>query len=309
MTVPSIEESQREKQGAAAASVIAAVGLTTIKLLVGLATGSLGILAEAAHSGLDMAAAVMTLLAVRLAGRPADRTHQYGHGKVENFSALLETGLLLATCVWIITEAVHRLAGGASPVEVNVWSFAVMITSIIVDVSRSRMLYRAARKHRSQALEADALHFSTDIWSSAVVLVGLASVLASSRVAGLEWLRSADSVAAIMVAVICLYVIAELGIKAVHALLDAAPGGMENAVTGAAEAVAGVRNCHNVRIRTSGPTVFIDAHILLEGALPLREAHELTDQVEKAIQAVVPGADVTVHAEPFDEASGAGAGS
>ncbi|MCJ7783362.1 MAG: cation diffusion facilitator family transporter, partial [Desulfobacterales bacterium] len=145
-----------EKRWAALSSVIAAVGLTGFKIIVGLTTGSLGILAEAAHSGLDLMAAVMTFLAVGISGKPADRNHLYGHGKAENLSALFETLLLLVTCFWILYEATHRLLFHPVALKVTFWSFAVMITSIVVDVSRSRVLYRAARKYNSQALEADA---------------------------------------------------------------------------------------------------------------------------------------------------------
>lgn len=188
-----------EKKSAALTSVIAAVGLTVLKIIVGLSTGSLGILAEAAHSGLDLMAAMMTYLAVRFAEKPADRNHLYGHGKAENLSALFETLLLLATCVWIIYEATHRLLYHSIDLEVNFLSFGVMAISIVVDVSRSRVLYRAARKYNSQALEADALHFSTDIWSSAVVIVGLFCVKLGEWVPGLAFLHKADAVAAILV--------------------------------------------------------------------------------------------------------------
>jgi cation diffusion facilitator family transporter len=263
-------------------------------------TGSLGILAEAAHSGLDLAAAVMTLVAVRVAAKPADGDHLYGHGKVENLSALFETLLLLVTCAWIVFEAAHRLRTGDVLVEITVWSFVVMLTSIVVDATRSRILYRAAKKHNSQALEADALHFSTDIYSSAVVLVGLASVLVSKLNPRLSFLKYADAVAAIMVAVICLYVIFELGMRSIHALIDRAPAGMQSAVVAAAEAVPGVVNCHRVRIRASGPQTFIDAHVLLDGHLTLQEAHDLTEEVERAVQVVALDADVTVHAEPAE---------
>ena len=160
----------REKQSAAVTSVVAAVGLSGFKILVGIATGSLAILAEAAHSALDLVAAIMTWFAVRMAGRPADRTHHYGHGKFENLSALFETALLVMTCAWICYEAVRRLIFRDAHIEVTWWSFAVMLTSIVIDVSRSRVLSRAARKYHSQALEADALHFQTDVWSSAVVI-------------------------------------------------------------------------------------------------------------------------------------------
>ncbi len=288
---PLSRQAEHEKQWAATSSVIAAVGLTGFKLVIGLMTSSLGILAEAAHSGLDLAAAVMTLFAVRISSRPADRDHLYGHGKVESLSALAETVLLLGTCVWIISEAVERLVSKQVAVEVNIWSFVVMITSIVVDFSRSRMLYRAARKHNSQALEADALHFSTDIWSSGVVIIGLVLLLLSRRFPRLEALRSADSIAATMVAVICLYVIYKLGMRTILALLDTAPAGMAQAVTSAVEALPGVGNCHNVRVRTAGAQIFIDVHVLVDGNQTLQQAHDLTEQIERAIQQVAPGSE------------------
>jgi cation diffusion facilitator family transporter len=171
-TGKSVAES--EKQAAAGNSVWAAVFLTIIKLVVGLMSGSLGMLAEAAHSALDLVAAVVTFLAVNFSDRPADQDHTYGHGKIENFSALIETLLLVVTCVWIVYESVQRLFFHSTPVDANIWAFAVMGISIVVNMSRSKMLYATARKHHSQALEADALHFSTDVWSSWVVVGGLA---------------------------------------------------------------------------------------------------------------------------------------
>ena len=193
---------RKEKRGAALSSVTAAVLLTALKLVVGLLTRSLGILAEAAHSALDLVAALVTFFAVRISDRPADERHLYGYGKVENLSALIETLLLLATCVWIIYEAIQRLFFGSVEIKANAWSFGVMIISIVVDITRSRILYRAARKHNSQALEADALHFSTDIWSSSVVIVGLALVVLSERL-GPKWafLVQGDAVAALAVMV------------------------------------------------------------------------------------------------------------
>jgi cation diffusion facilitator family transporter len=282
----------------AISSVIAAVGLTGFKLIVGLATGSLGILAEAVHSGLDLMAAVMTFLAVRISGKPADPNHLYGHGKVENLSALFETLLLLVTCIWIIYEARHRLLFHTIDLEVNYWSFTVMITSIVVDISRSRMLYRAARKYNSQALEADALHFSTDIWSSGVVILGLFCVKLSDWVPSLAFLRQADSVAAIVVGLIVVYVSIRLGIRTIQALLDVAPSGTEKKIISVVKVLPGVMDCHNVRVRYSGPQLFVDIHVLLDGNQTLIEAHNLTEEIERVIQKIIPNADVTVHPEP-----------
>ena len=292
-------ETQREKQSAALTSLVAAIALTAFKTAVGLATGSLGILAEAAHSGLDLIAAAMTLLAVRISGRPPDSTHLYGHGKVENLSALVETLLLLGTCAWIVWEASRRLSYHRVDVEVTVWSFVVMVTSIAIDVSRSRVLARAAKKYHSQALEADALHFQTDIWSSAVVILGLAGVTVSDRIPGLAWLSQADAVAALGVSMVVVWVSWQLGRRTVDALVDRAPAGMEERIQAAVEAVPGVRDCHAIRMRYSGPVLFIDLHVTVDGRQSLFEAHALTETIEGVIQEIVPGADVTVHPEPY----------
>ena len=222
---------QQEKNSAALTSVIAAVGLTSFKIIVGLLTNSLGILAEAAHSALDLAAAIMTLFAVHMADKPADREHNFGHGKIENISALFEAILLLLTSAWIIYEAIDRLFFRKAQVEISIWSFIVMGTSIAIDYIRSRILYRAAKKYNSQALEADALHFSTDIWSSSVVILGLIGVTISRLIPGLTWLSEADAIAAMLVALIVIFVSGELGWRTITALLDTAPKGMIEKIT------------------------------------------------------------------------------
>ena len=295
---PKLTTEDTDKRSAALGSLLAAVGLTTMKIVVGVLTGSLGILAEAAHSGLDLVAAAMTYIAVRISGKPADRTHLYGHGKVENLSALLETLLLFITCGWIIYEATHRLFFHKVEVEVTVWSFAVMATSIVIDISRSRVLSRIAKKYNSQALEADALHFETDVWSSAVVIVGLEFVKLGEWAPSLGWLRNADAVAALGVSALVIWVCWRLGTRTVDALVDSAPAGLEERILAAVSAVPGVQNCHNIRARYSGPRLFIDLHVLVDGRQTLFEAHALTETIEGVIQQIVPDADVTVHPEP-----------
>ncbi|HNX68326.1 MAG TPA: cation diffusion facilitator family transporter [Candidatus Omnitrophota bacterium] len=290
--------SQREKQWAANSSVLAAVGLTSFKIIVGISTGSLGILAEAAHSALDFVAAAMTAVAVKISGKPADPEHPYGHGKVENLSALFETLLLLITCFWIISSAVRRVFSGKVEIVVNLWSFLVIFISIVVDISRSRMLSKAAKKYNSQALEADALHFGTDIWSSLVVLVGLLCVKLGEWLKGYDWLNYADSVAAIGVGLIVIVLCAKLGMETIHALLDSAPKGLDQKIITAVEALPAVVDCHHVRIRHSGPQIFIDFHVLLNGDQTLRDAHKLTEEIEAVVRGLVPNADVTVHPEP-----------
>ncbi|MCU1307481.1 MAG: cation diffusion facilitator family transporter, partial [Acidobacteriaceae bacterium] len=196
---------QMEKRQVALNSLYVAVIITVLKLAVGYRTGSLGILSEAAHSGLDFIAAFITLLSVRVSDKPADADHQYGHGKVENFSAFIETGLLLVTCVWIVWEAVRRLMFHEVHIQPTLAAFGVMFLSMILDHWRSGKLKKIASKYDSQALEADALHFSTDVWSSGVVILGLAVVMAGERL-NIPWLTKADPIAALFVAMIVVYV-------------------------------------------------------------------------------------------------------
>ncbi|MBN1287698.1 MAG: cation transporter [Anaerolineae bacterium] len=297
----SVGTAAQEKNRAALSSVWAAVFLTGFKIIVGIASGSLGILAEAAHSGLDLVAALVTFFAVRISDRPPDQEHPFGHGKVENLSALVETLLLLITCVWIIYEAIHRLTSTEIHVDASIWAFLVMFVSIVVDYNRSRMLKRAADKHKSQALEADALHFSTDIWSSSVVIVGLAGVKLGELAPSLAFLEKADAAAALAVAGIVIVVSLRLGKRAVDALIDTAPPGLSAKIEQAVEAIPGVLECHRVRIRPSGPRSFVDIHVVMDDRMPLDEAHKLTETVEQTIKQLTPGADVMVHPEPRAE--------
>lgn len=288
----------QEKRTAALTSVIAAVLLTSMKIVVGVITGSLGILSEAAHSGLDLVAAVVTFFAVRLSGRPPDRRHTYGYGKVENLSALFETLLLLVTCVWIIYEAIQRLFFKEVEVEASIWAFVIMTISIVIDFSRSRVLYRAARKYGSQALEADALHFSTDIWSSSVVIGGLVLV-SLSKWLDVSWLAKADAVAAMGVAGIVVYVSLQLGRKTITDLLDAIPPGLRENVVSAVQKVPGVVSVKQARIRRSGPEFFADVSVAVTRETAFELAHEIAAMSEEAVQSVLQGThDVVVNVIP-----------
>src|ERR1035438_5977504 len=242
---------QSEKGSVALKSVYSAVAITALKIVVGISTGSLGILSEAAHSGLDLVAAVVTYFSVRVSDKPADADHQYGHGKVENFSAFIETALLLATCVWIVYEATRRLFFHSVEIEPSIWAFVVMGTSIVVDFWRSRRLKRIADRYDSQALLADALHFSTDIWSSGVVILGLLLVLAG-RTYSVPWLAKADPIAALAVACIVVYVSWRLARQTIDALLDGAPAGVRSKIIGAVSRIDGVLEIDRVRIRQIG---------------------------------------------------------
>jgi cation diffusion facilitator family transporter len=268
-------------------SVIAAIFLTASKLIIGIITGSLGILSEALHSALDLVAAAITLISVKISDKPADRGHHYGHGKIENLSALVETVLLLVTCVWIIYEALHRLTTGNFEIEVTVWSYVVVIGSIIIDFTRSRALYKAAKEHNSQALEADALHFSTDIWRSVVVLICVQFDI-----------FYADAIAALLVALIVLFVSYRLGRRAIDVLLDKAPENTYAQVKSVLMAIPEITHFHDVRIRNAGPDTFIEINIHVKPDITIQAAHEISHKVENEIKQIVDRCEVHVHAEP-----------
>lgn len=295
----------KEKNSAALSSVLAALLLTGLKLGAGLYTGSLGILSEAAHSGLDLVAAGVTLFAVRLSAMPADARHPYGHGKVENLSALAETALLLLTCAWIVSEAVDRLFFHPREVDASLWAVGVMVVSIVVDFSRSRMLLAVAKKHNSQALEADALHFSTDIWSSLVVLAGLGALALADLVAPASvlkpWLLRADSLAALAVSGIVVWVSWRLGTQAVDVLLDAGVQEASGQIERAMLALPGVTGVRRVRVRSSGPASFVDMRLLVQPGLDADEAHQVAREAREAVRALLHDADVLVEVKPQEE--------
>lgn len=279
-----------EKSHVAFWSLCAAMLLTVFKTIVGLATGSLGILSEALHSALDFVAAAITWVCVKMSGKPADQDHNFGHGKIENLSALAEALLLFITCGWIIWEAIERLLGGHTEIKVGFWSFAVVLTSIIVDITRSRALMKAAKKYKSQALEADALHFSTDILSSCVVLLGL--------ICAAFGLMAADSIAALGVAFIVIRVSWNLARRAVNELIDSAPHGARKEILEILRNVDGVVKSHDLRVRSSGAKYEIDVNIHVNKNLTIVEAHDISTRVEKIIRSKLGKCLINVHIEP-----------
>jgi len=290
-----------EKRAVAGSSVFAALAITSGKIIVGFTTGSLGILSEAAHSGLDTIAALITYFSVSVSDKPADADHQYGHGKIENFSAFVETGLLLLTCVWIIYQAIQRMFFHKVDVEPSVAAFAVMVISMGVDWWRSRALGRIAQKFDSQALEADALHFSTDIWSAGVVVLGLVLVLVG-RTLRVEWLQNADPIAALFVAGVVVSVSWRLARRTVDALLDAAPAGVRAQITDTVSHVDGVLEVDRVRIRRAGNRYFADLAVGLARTVTFQRSEQLVSAVTAAVHRVLPDADVTV--QPLPRAQG-----
>jgi cation diffusion facilitator family transporter len=285
-----------EKRSAALLSVGSALLLVSMKTFLVIRTGSLGVLSEALHSGLDLIAAVITLLSVRYSDEPADERHPYGHGKFENFSAFVETGLLLLTALYVIYEAFDRLFFHRVHIQPSITAIVVLLLALLIDVTRSRRLTRVARKYSSEALEADALHFSTDVWSTVVVIAGIVFVWAG-QIWNLPWLAYADAIAGLAVAAVIIWVGSRLGKRTLDALLDVAPQGLQQEIITAVSRMDGVLEVERVRVRRAGNRYFVDTTVSVARTASLEQVHALTDSIEKRIGEIVP-ADVMVHAEP-----------
>ncbi len=289
------------KRSAALFSVVAALGVTLLKLLTGILTGSLGMLSEAAHSGIDLIASAITLFSVQVSDRPADASHNYGHGKVESLSAASEIVLMLGSSLWILTSAIRRIVLRQHlALNFSIWPFAVLILSITIDYTRSRKLQSTASKFKSEALAADALHFRTDIWASAAVLLGLAATFA-----GQHWhisaLELADPIAAILVSCVILQVTFQLARATVDTLTDAAPvesRAQTRELMRDLASIDGVLSVDRVRTRRSGPSYFADLTLGMPRNLTFQRSEQITLAATSAVQRHFPGADVVVHSVP-----------
>jgi cation diffusion facilitator family transporter len=274
--------------------VVAAAALIALKLGTGLATHSLGLLSEAAHSGTDLVAALLTFFALGVAARPADPGHQYGHGKAEHLSALAEGAILVIASLLIIWQAIDRLTGGSHPdVDAAWYALLVIVFVMVIDVTRTAASMRAAKKYRSAALAANALHFASDLGGSAAVLVGLLLVRAGYD--------EADSIAALFVASIVLLAAFRLMRGNVDVLMDRVPTEAEDA---ARRAIAGIRpsvELRRLRMRQAAGRQFADVVIGVNFDAAVGQGHAVADAVEGAVQSVLPQADVVVHVEPRDE--------
>jgi cation diffusion facilitator family transporter len=290
------EREAREKKRAALLSVGSAALLVTLKSFLVLRTGSLGVLSEALHSGLDLVAAIITFLSLRVADRPADERHPYGHGKFENFSAFVETGLLLLTALYVIYEAFDRMFFRTVHIEPSLTAIVILLGALGIDLTRARKLSHVARKYSSEALEADALHFSTDVWSTVVVISGVGLVWAGEAW-HMPWLVYADALAGLSVAGIILWVGSRLGKRTLDALLDAVPEGLQGEITRAVRRMDGVLDVERVRLRRAGNRYFVDATVSVPRTASLEQVHSWSDAIEKRIDEIVPS-DVVVHVEP-----------
>lgn len=277
------------KEKVALSSFFIAVFLTAFKGIVGFLSGSLGIISEAIHSAMDMFAAGITFFSVKFSSKPPDERHNYGHGKIENISALIEAFLLLITSIWVLFEAYERLSGKSVNVVVNFWSFFVIIFAIIIDINRARILKKAAIEHNSQALEADALHFSSDILTSGVVILGLIFTLLKIPVA--------DSIAAIIVSLVVLYMSLKLAYNAANQLLDIAPFS-KTTIMEIVSQIPEVREVHDIRIRSSGSIIFVEMNIHVDPNISIEDAHRISHQVEEKIRNEFANCQIHIHQEP-----------
>jgi cation diffusion facilitator family transporter len=295
-TGEALDDAGREKRLATAASVGSAVALVALKATLAAVTGSLGVLSEALHSILDLVAAVITYLSVRVADKPADADHLYGHGKVESFSAFVETALLILTALYIIWEAFNRLALNQVTIRPSLAAIGILSVCMGIDFIRARALTRVAKKYPSEALEADALHFSTDVWSTLVVVLGITGAWLGIRL-HLPWLSRLDAVAALGVAGVIIWTGSRLGKRTIQALLDVAPLGLRERIASAVDETEGVLKTERVRVRRAGQRYFVDVTISVPRSASLEQAHAASDAVEQSIARIIP-ADVVVHVEP-----------
>lgn len=285
------------KRRTAAISVLAASLMVALKLWAGIASDSIGMLSEAVHSGLDLMASILILASVTISDRPADEDHAYGHGKMENLAAFTETLLMVASVLWILWEAAERIFGHAQPLRLSIWPFAVLLLSMGVDFLRSRALGRVARETQSQALEADALHFSMDIWSSLAVIAGLLASFAAQRW-NLHWLRFGDPLAAIAVSIIIFKVCWKLARQTADILTDAAPIGTRRRVADSVRRLPNILGIERVRVRLSGNHYFADLTVGMPRNLSFQRTEQIKEQVADAVHRVLPDADVVVNVVP-----------
>jgi cation diffusion facilitator family transporter len=278
------------KRRAALLSVAASAGLTLAKLAVGLAFGSIAVLSEAAHSLLDLGASLITFFALRVSDKPPDLDHPYGHGKIESIAALSETALLLLTAAGIVWEAGSQLLAGRSEVVFSWLSVTVIGGSLVVDMVRASSLRRVARRTGSPALEADALHFTSDIVASIVVMIGLFFVRGGFKLA--------DSIAAIAVAGFVALAAIRLGRRTIDALIDTAPAGIADRVRGIVQRTPLVVEVGRIRTRLSGATVQIDLEAGINRHLPLARMDEVRQNLARRIREAMPSAEVSVSTFP-----------
>ncbi len=280
----------QEKKRVASLSLLASAGLSVLKFIAAIITGSLGLLSEAVHSLVDFGATAITWFAIKWSAQPADEEHHFGHAKIESIAALVETLLLIGIAAFIAYAAAFRLLGGTSDVEVTWWALAIMVVSIVVDFNRSRALANTAKATGSEALAADAAHFQSDMWGSAAVLVGLVGVWF-----GVWW---ADSVAALLVSGVIAKIGWSLGKSTFASLMDTVPEGMTANIRTITEETDGVLGVSLLRVKPTGPVLFVTLTITISRMLPSNNVQALKAKLVGAIKSEYPRADVMISTNP-----------
>ncbi|MBM3155393.1 MAG: cation transporter [Chloroflexi bacterium] len=295
------ENAQSQKNRVAALSVISNSILVVFKLVVGVIIGSVSVISEAIHSGMDLVAAVIALVAVRISGRSPDEDHAFGHGKVEDIAAAVEALLIFAAAIWIIYEAVNKLVSPHAIERVG-WGVLVMLISAIANLVVSHLLFKIGRKTESAALIADGWHLRTDVYTSVGVMAGLGIILIGGRLlpgVNLYWI---DPVAAILVALLILRAALRLTIHAIRDLIDTSTSPAEKAWIHAylRRLYPTVLSFHRLRTRKAGPERFIDFHMVVHSDMTVSESHKIADKILEDFKAQFPNADVILHIEPCD---------
>ncbi len=292
-----LAESSAAKRRVAQHSMLAAAAMTILKLAAGLFSGSLGVLSDAAHSGLDLVAVALTFFSVQVSDKPADEEHTYGHGKVENLTAFCEAILMALSCAWIIWEALDRIVHHSMELRHSVWPVLVLLTSIGVDFWRSRRLRAVAIQTGSPALATDAFHFASDIWATFAVLCGLGASWAGEQF-GIAWLRYADPFAAVAVSIMILRLTLRLGRETVAVLMDEVPVETRRRLVREVEQVEGVMAVEQARVRRAGAGYFADLTLALPRRFTFEHTGELVQSATDAVHRALPLADVVIHTVP-----------
>ena len=292
-----LAESSEAKRRVAKHSMVAAAVMTVLKLAAGLFSGSLGVLSDAAHSGLDLVAVALTFFSVRVSDKPADEDHTYGHGKVENLSAFCEAILMALSCAWIIWEALDRIFHHSMELRHSIWPVLVLLLSIAVDYWRSRRLRAVALSTGSPALATDAFHFASDIWATLAVLCGLGASWAGARF-GIGWLRYADPFAAVVVSLMILRLTLRLGRETVAVLMDEVPAETRRKLVREVEKVDGVMAVEQARVRRAGAGYFADLTLALPRRFTFEHTGELVQSATDAVHRALPRADVVIRTVP-----------
>lgn len=286
------------KSRAAAVSVISNTTLVLLKLVVGFLSGSVSIISEAIHSANDLLASLIAWASVSTSDKAADAEHPYGHGKIEAISGAVEAGLIVVAAIWIVVAAVQKIAHGGEVEHLGIGT-AVMLVSVIVNIFVSRYLFRVAKREDSLALEADAHHLSTDVYTSLGVAAGLAIVLGARTFGGTNALDIVDPIVAIAVALFILKIGVQLILSSAGHLLDhSLPMGELQTIEAVFKRHPEVLEWHNLRTRKSGSRRYVDAHVTMRGELTLSAAHAVAHALEQEINAALPGAQAGLHVDP-----------